>query len=100
MQSPDFNKQYAASIPNLHVEDPEDPDKVLDALLACPNLDFGSAAWFLTSQCSEEIRSELQTGSQEGWEKYLTDCIFTTVTDDRKTYWERAIKALNVQSTS
>lgn len=56
--------------------------------------DFGSAAWFLTTQCSSDVRTQLQTGSLSGWENFITKCVSTTVTDERQAYWTRAIAAL------
>lgn len=97
MQSPEFNKKYAASIPALKDKiDGASPADLLDLLRNDGATDFGSGAWFLTTQCSKDVRSALADGSESGWEKYTTDCVGTTVTDDRKAYWQRAIKALGV----
>ena len=88
-----FNKEYAASIPEIHDEFEkvqDDPDAVLDLLVACDNRDFASAAWFLTTQCSDSVRKELQSGSEQGWNAYTTECIGTTVTEERKEYMDRA----------
>lgn len=102
MQSPTFNQKYAASIPDIQGEAQSasgDVGKVLDLLLSDEKYDFGSAAWFLTSQCSADVRSALQSGSESGWESYISSCIGTTVTDDRKAYWTRAMQALGVASS-
>ncbi|KAJ5279962.1 hypothetical protein N7478_005334 [Penicillium angulare] len=101
MQSPAFNKKYAASIPALKdkiASVSNSPADLLDLLRNDETYDFGSGAWFLTTQCSEDVRSALQTGSETGWQRYISDCVGTSVTDDRKEYWERAIKALGVAS--
>ncbi|KAJ5107619.1 hypothetical protein N7456_004294 [Penicillium angulare] len=101
MQSPAFNKKYAASIPALKDKIPavsNSPADLLDLLRDNETYDFGSGAWFLTSQCSKDVRSALQTGSETGWQRYISDCVGTSVTDDRKEYWERAVKALGVAS--
>lgn len=42
------------------------------------------------------MRSALQKGSETGWQKYISDCVGTSVTDERKEYWDRAAKALGV----
>jgi hypothetical protein len=99
MQSPTFNSKYAASIPALSSKlssVSNDPAGTLDLLLSDEVYDFGSAAWFLTSQCSSDVRTQLQSGSEGGWESYISSCVGTTVTDARKAYWTRAVQALGV----
>ncbi|CAG7939444.1 unnamed protein product [Penicillium salamii] len=98
MQSPAFNKKYAASIPAVKDKAAEtsDPADLLDLLRNDGTTDFGSGAWFLTTECSKEVRSALADGPEAGWKKYITDCVGTTITDDRKAYWDRAVKALGV----
>lgn len=90
---PKFNALYAQSIPELAAKigpKMNNVDAVLDMLLSKDDYDFGSAAWFLTTQCTPAVRTALQSGSEEGWSKYLTECIGTTVTDERKKYWTKA----------
>ncbi|KAK2756496.1 hypothetical protein FQN54_005389 [Arachnomyces sp. PD_36] len=99
MQSPDYNVLYAKSIPALEKDLApiiEQPKAVLDLLLTDDDYDFGSAAWFLATQCPEKIRAGLRAGTEEGWRGYITSCVGTTVTEDRKVIWERARKALQV----
>lgn len=99
MQSPSFNKKYASSIPALKdkvAEVSNSPADLLDLLRENETYDFGSGAWFLTTQCSKDVRSALQKGDETGWQKYISDCVGTSVTDERKEYWERAVKALGV----
>ncbi|KAK2778759.1 hypothetical protein FQN53_001656 [Emmonsiellopsis sp. PD_33] len=96
MQSPTYNTLYAKSIPALSDPlgkiDPDDVGAILDLLLSNDEYDFGSAAWFLTSQCTPEVRKGLQSGSKEGWEGYLTGCVGTTVTEVREGYWRKAME--------
>jgi len=97
MQSATFNSLYAASIPALapaYAKVSSNVTAVLNLLLTDDRYDFGSAAWFLTTQCSPAVRTALQTGSEAGWENYLTGCVGTTVTEDRKAFWLRARDAL------
>lgn len=97
MQSPDFNAEYAGSIEAISDEVSEakgDKAKILDLLLANEEYDFGSGAWFLTSHCEDDVRNQLQSGSQEGWEVYITDCVRTEANEGRKGYWEAAVEAL------
>ncbi|RAL07776.1 uncharacterized protein BO97DRAFT_377894 [Aspergillus homomorphus CBS 101889] len=97
MQSPAFNAKYAASIPAL--AEPlksasGDVTATLDLLRAVPEYDFGSGAWFLTTQCSSTVRAQLQKGGQAGWEAFITGCVGTDANDERKAYWTRAVGAL------
>lgn len=99
MQSPSFNKKYASSLPDLKDKLPavsNSPADLLDLLRSDGATDFGSGAWFLTTQCSKEVRSALADGSETGWQRFISDCVGTSVTDERKVYWERAAKAIGV----
>ncbi|KAJ9401506.1 hypothetical protein DTO282F9_1703 [Paecilomyces variotii] len=99
MQSPTYNSKYASSLPDLKTKlssVTNNPAGLLDLLLANEDYDFGSGAWFLTTQCEDSVRKQLQTGSESGWEAYISQCVGTTVTDDRKAYWQRAVEALGV----
>ncbi|GKZ72129.1 hypothetical protein AnigIFM56816_010283 [Aspergillus niger] len=101
MQSPSYNSKYAASLPALAGQLSSvsgDPTGVLNLLLANEDYDFGSGAWFLTTQCSASVRSQLQSGSEAGWAAYITDCVGTNANDDRKAYWTRATQALGVST--
>ncbi|KAL8693127.1 MAG: hypothetical protein Q9218_001979 [Villophora microphyllina] len=97
MQSPQFNMMYAQSL--KLTAGGSDPSAVLGQLTANPQYDFGSGAWFLTTQCSGMIRAGLKTGSLAGWQAYITECLHTTATPDRQAYWERAAKVMGVSST-
>ncbi|KAM5455162.1 hypothetical protein MaudCBS49596_001802 [Microsporum audouinii] len=97
MQMPKYNALYAKSISELRGKiGPKlmNVDAVLDLLLSKDDYDFGSAAWFLTSQCTPAVRTALQSGSEDGWSKYLTECIGTSVTDERKKYWTKAMESV------
>lgn len=99
MQSPSYNKKYASSLPDLKDKLPavsNSPADLLDLLRSDDATDFGSGAWFLTTQCSKEVRSALADGSETGWQRFISDCVGTSVTDERKVYWERAVKAIGV----
>ncbi|KAL2007299.1 hypothetical protein VTN00DRAFT_8737 [Thermoascus crustaceus] len=96
MQSPTFNQQYASAL-NLPTAG-KAPDAILDLILANEENDFGSGAWFLTATCHADVRTALQTGSEEGWEQYITQCVGTQATAERKEFWTRAMQALGVQA--
>ncbi|OQE19264.1 hypothetical protein PENFLA_c019G07325 [Penicillium flavigenum] len=99
MQSPAFNKKYASSLPELKDKLPSvsnSPEELLDLLRSDSATDFGSGAWFLTTQCSKDVRTALADGSETGWQRFISDCVGTSVTDERREYWERAVKAIGV----
>jgi hypothetical protein len=101
MQSPAFNLKYARWLatnmtsPGLSLQQVDEAEKVGPVqVLALVNEDrwsFASAAWFLATQCTEEIDQRLAASTEEGWESYLTDCVGTTVTDDRTKIWKKAV---------
>ncbi|KAL8641572.1 MAG: hypothetical protein Q9226_008618 [Calogaya cf. arnoldii] len=99
MQMPPFNLEYAKSIPALKdglAKAETDVKKVLELLLSKGEYDFGSAAWFLKTKCSEKVRSGLKTGKTEAWKAYITECVGTEVTPERQAGWEKAAKAMRV----
>ncbi|KAI4121063.1 MAG: hypothetical protein LQ341_007462 [Variospora aurantia] len=99
MQYPEYNLKYAQSIPELKdklAAAGTDPKAVLALLTANGAYDFGSAAWFLKTQCSDTIRGGLKSGSLAGWQAYITQCVQTNVTPDRQAGWEKVAKALGV----
>jgi len=98
MQMPTWNLLYASSLPSIAPKLPSIPATDVDAvralLLATDEVDFGSAAWFLTTQCGPNVRSGLQSGGRQGWEAYLAGCVHAEVTPERVAYWERAGRVL------
>jgi len=69
-------------------------DAVLDLVLP-DKFTWASASWFLTTQCNATIATALDSGTEAGWETYITKCIFTTVTAERKAYYTAALAALS-----
>ena len=96
MQSTAFNAQYATSL-QLGTVEQAGPNEILDALISSATYDFGSAAWFLDTQCGSAVKTGLATGGMDGYMAYLT-CIGTTMTPDREAYWQRANSAFGIQS--
>lgn len=101
MQSPAFNLKYAQwlatnmtdsgiSMQQVQKAEQEGPVQVL-ALVNGDRWSFASAAWYLVTQCDEEISHGLTASTEEGWEAYLSECVGTTVTDDRTAIWRKAI---------
>lgn len=97
MQSAAFNHQYALSL-KLDSVTLLEPNQVLTRLLSNEAWDFGSAAWFLDTQCGPDVKTGLAAGGIDGFTAYLT-CIGTTMTLDREAYWHRAIAAFGIQSS-
>lgn len=97
MQSGAFNLKYASSLLDAATVDKANasgPDAVLALVNSDDEKSFGSAAWFLTSQCSADIRSGLAAATPAGWSAYLTQCVGTTDTSDRDELWKAAVKVL------
>lgn len=102
MQSAKYNLQYAQSIPELAPllakVDTKNPEAVLELIITYADYDFGSAAWFLTSQCSKETVQGLSKPGEEAFGAYLK-CIGTEASDDRQKKYEAALAALGVKSS-
>lgn len=99
MQYPQYNLKYAQSIPALKdklAAAGSDPKAILSLLTASGEYDFGSAAWYLTTQCSPTVRAGLKSGSLAGWQAYITQCIQTQATPERQAYWQRAAKMMGL----
>lgn len=96
MQSGQYNLKYAQSVPMLRgpleAIGTWDLARVLKLVLP-DELSFGSAAWFLQTQCSPDVREGLKRGDEEGWARYITECVGTEP-EPRKAYWQAAVKAL------
>jgi hypothetical protein len=96
MQSGEYNLKYAQSIPvlreQLAASGTTDLNTVRNLVLA-DEFSFASGAWFLVTQCSAEVRQQLQTGSEEGWAQYISQCVGTEP-EPRKAYWQAAVNAL------
>jgi hypothetical protein len=106
MQMSKYNYQYAKSIPALASQaDAIAPagvdglsDESLNALLELVLPDkysFASAAWFLTTQCSQTVQQDLRSGSNDSYTGYLA-CIGTEWTSERQAYWDKARLTLGI----
>ena len=102
MQSPTFNQKYAEWIAangkdesitaaKVTAAAAQGPAEVLALINASNKWSFASAAWFLKTQCEASVETALADGTQASYEAYLTDCVGTTVTDDRITGWEAVV---------
>lgn len=83
MQMAKYNAPYAKAL-GLSIEQAMMQDEA----------SFGSAAWYLATQCSPTTRPGMWGGSQAGFEAYVTQCVGATMDGLRLQYWERAVAAL------
>jgi hypothetical protein len=97
MFMPNFVLAYAKSSPELADKAAAvaaDPVAVL-ALVMPDQYNFGAAPWFLATQCSDAVRSQLQTSPDAGFQAYM-GCVGVSATDDRLAYWNRAKAAFGI----
>lgn len=96
MQSPTFNALYLKDLPELKAQAQtagKDVNAVLN-LLQPNQFAFASAAWFLSTQCTADVKAGLKGGAEKDWEKYITKCVGTSLDPGRKTIYDKAVKAL------
>lgn len=99
MQVPEFNKAYATELFGAERVAAAEAEGGMDAVLELVSGDwesFASAAWFMRTYCTEGLRAGLREGSDEGWEKYITGCVGTTMDQGRLDLWEKAKKGLGI----
>ncbi|KAL6246390.1 hypothetical protein RBB50_006626 [Rhinocladiella similis] len=98
MMMPNYVAEFAGSFEELTDEVAGaggDPDKVL-GLVAGDEYSFAAAAWYYGTQCPQGVKEAVQTSGEQGWEEFVTACIGTTVTTERRGYWVKACNALNI----
>ncbi|KAL7923350.1 hypothetical protein ACQKWADRAFT_61006 [Trichoderma austrokoningii] len=105
MQMPNFNLLYAQSIDSVKSQvsqftttdglSADDLNHIL-SLVQPDELNFASGAWFYSTQCDASVKAALQANPDDGFQKYITSCVGTTVTDDRLAYFTRAKKAFGL----
>jgi hypothetical protein len=97
MQSAAYNLKYAQSIPALAGLLPAAKaaggNAVVNMLVQYSNIDFGSAAWLLTSQCEPGVVSGLAAGTPAAFAAYVK-CYGGTLSDELKAYYTRGLAAL------
>ncbi|MCJ1251561.1 hypothetical protein MMC30_008796 [Trapelia coarctata] len=106
MQAARFNILYASSIPALAAQvkaitggaatgrlSASQLNAVLALLTGNADYDWGSAAWFLTTQCPG-VRTGLQSATLASWQNYIQNCIGIAPTGDRQAGWTTAKQAL------
>jgi len=91
---PQFNA--ASNFTDLSNVDPTTKNAVLALVLDDDN-SFASVAWFLKASgvCNSTFVDGLKAGTVAGWESYITGCVGTTVTDDRRALYDASLKAFS-----
>jgi hypothetical protein len=90
-----FVSEYATDLFGADKVAGKSPVEVL-AMVTPDEHNFGSAAWFLTTKCTADVRASLKTGTDAGWTAY-NQCIGVDGSlPDRMAYWTRAKKAFNL----
>lgn len=101
MQMAEFNLKYAKSIPAVQdkVANVTSTDGLTDeelnrirALVIVDEHNFGSAAWFLRTQCGEEVAEALRKDVDSGFKTYM-ECVGVEVDESRQEYLDRAKSA-------
>ncbi|OAL55800.1 hypothetical protein IQ07DRAFT_178956 [Pyrenochaeta sp. DS3sAY3a] len=67
---------------------------VLDLVNDTEEKSSGSAPWFVSTQCTEAVRAGLAAESVDGWHAFLTECVGTTLAEERDTPWMAAKQIL------
>ena len=98
MMSPTFVAEYVQFL-NLQTTS-TDPATVL-GLVENDQYSFGSAAWYYHMKCSDSVKTQVQSGSQAGYDAFMTTCVGTQADEgsgstSRLAYWQRATAALGV----
>lgn len=99
MQSATYNEEYATTLYGADKVAQAKASGGADGVLTLVSGDedsFGSAAWFITSQCTESVQQGVASGTQEGFEEYITSCIGTKMNQDRLDLWNDAKSAWGV----
>jgi hypothetical protein len=97
MAMPPFISEYATAVVGAQAvatASAEGPAAVLNLVNADDEKSFGSAAWYLSTKCTPEIRSGLAAETVDGWHNFLTVCVGTTAVPERDTSWVAAKQAI------
>ncbi|KAF5138623.1 hypothetical protein E5D57_002409 [Metarhizium anisopliae] len=104
MQMAEFNLEYAKSIPCLQGKVANittvnnATNATLDYILSLVTVDkynFGSAAWFYTTKCLPDSRTDLQRNITEGFATYMK-CVGVNPAGERTTFLKRAMAAFGL----
>ncbi|KAJ3866090.1 hypothetical protein EV359DRAFT_72010 [Lentinula novae-zelandiae] len=87
---------------------PDETKNIIRAVVLGDGLSFASAMWFYTQSRATQLGQPgqgclklpgmvqgLQAQTQAGWENYITNCVGTTVTDERRKSYLTTLQILN-----
>jgi hypothetical protein len=95
MMMAEFTLQYATDLFGADQVNGKSPDEVL-AMVTVDEHNFASAAWFLKTACTADVRTALETGTNDGWIAY-NKCIGVDGSlQERMAYWTRAQEAFGL----
>jgi cobyrinic acid a,c-diamide synthase len=104
MQMAAYNLKYAKSIDRIKekVADINSVEGLSDeelnnirSLVLPDEYNFASGQWFLTTQCDQSIRKQLQEDVDKGFAAYM-GCVGVQVNSERTAYLDRAKKAFGI----
>ncbi|KAJ7879540.1 hypothetical protein B0H14DRAFT_2436161 [Mycena olivaceomarginata] len=86
---------------------PSDTQNAIRALVLPDHLSFASAMWFYTKSGDSKtgctatpgMVDGLRLATLAGWEEYITNCIFTTVTPERQALYEKTLVILSAKTS-
>ncbi|KAL5116940.1 hypothetical protein ACEQ8H_005158 [Pleosporales sp. CAS-2024a] len=93
MAMPAIIAEYATAVVGAHAvtaAQAQGPDAVLALVNSDDNKSFGTAAWFLTTKCTADVRAGLVAETTDGWYNFLTECVQTTLDPARDVPWTTA----------
>ncbi|KAI5458669.1 hypothetical protein BGZ63DRAFT_50825 [Mariannaea sp. PMI_226] len=104
MQMAPYNFEYGNCLPDVQQKISQAgftsadnlSDDQLNEVLSWVTVDehnFGSAAWYITKKCPYSVREALKANIDAGFATYITECVGTTLTDDRIKYLTAAKQA-------
>lgn len=96
MQMANYNREYAAVVPGADATIADDA-AMLDSIIKAGG-EWGAAAWYYNTKCSDQVKNDVKTKGRAGWQSYL-GCVGVTADDSRTKYWEAAAQALGMSTT-
>ena len=95
MQMVNFNTLYATDLFGAAKVAGLAPNDVL-ALVTPDQYNFASAAWFYSTQCSQDVKNALKQGNDAGFAAYMGCVGVSPDASPRPEYWQRAKTAFGL----
>ncbi|KAF7357879.1 hypothetical protein MVEN_00834100 [Mycena venus] len=109
LDTPSIAAQARALAGTNDVDDiPADTRNAIRALVLPDRLSFASAMWFYKRSGDSKtgctatpgMVAGLQHATLAGWEQYITNCVFTTVTPERQAVYEKTLNIFLAKSAA